>query len=211
MATYDLTVAPQIVAVTLRGNTAVYESPLTGNMQTLDRGGLHWVFQYTWTAIFGDDAADMRALVAALRSQANRVRVKVYDNPKRGAYGGTPLVAGASQTGSSLTIDGASNSITDWIKAGDYFSVDVNGEHELKMATADANSDGTGNVTLNFEPALRDSPLDNAAIWVEDGTLPKPGGVFILSDPDATWSSRPTATNRTSVSLQFTEDVYATQ
>ncbi len=208
MSTVNLIVTPQIVVMMLRGNTGVYESPLIGSMQTVDRGGLHWILTYTWTELRGDDRAEMMGLVAELRGQANRARVKVFDNPKRGAYGGTPLVNGASQTGSVLIVDGA-GTVTDWIKRGDYFSVDVNGEHELKMATADASSSG-GAVTLNFEPRLRFSPLNNAAIFVEDGTLPKPNGVFLLTNPETNWSSRPAlADGRTAMSLQFTEDVFA--
>ena len=212
MATIDLiSKAPNTVAVMMRGNTGVYESPLSGNFQTIDRGGLHWVLQYAWSELKEDDAAEMRGIVALLRAQANRIRVPVYDNPKRGLYGGTPLVDTAGQTGSSLLVKGCSNNITNWIRRGDYFSVDVNGEHELKMCTQDASSSPTGNTILNFEPRLRASPLDNAAIWVEDGVLSKPQGVFMLAEPETMWSARPSQVNRTAIQLQFTEDVFISQ
>jgi hypothetical protein len=211
MTTYNLTVTPKYVAMTLRGNTAVYESPLTGSMQTVDRGGLSWLIAYTYTDMRNDDRAELMGLIAALRAQANRVRVSVYDNPKRGAYGGTPLVNGASQTGSSIDLKGLSTTVTDWIKAGDYFSIDVNGEHELKMATADASSDGSGLITVAFEPRLRASPLDNAAVYVEDGVLSKPQGVFMLTTPETQWMSRPSKVGRTTLTLQLSEDVFATQ
>ena len=82
------------------------------------------------------------------------------------------------------------------------------------MATADASSDGLGNVTLTFEPRLRFSPLDNAAIFVEDGVLSKPQGVFILTNQEQVWSSLPAATpqsRRSAVGLELREDVFATQ
>jgi hypothetical protein len=210
MSIFDLTVTPNIVGMMLRGNTGSFESPLTGTKQTIDRGGLHWVITYTWTALRGDDRGEMLGLVAALRAQANRVRVKVYDNPKRGAYGGTPLVAAAAQTGSSINLDGCSVGVTNWIRKGDYFSIDVNGEHELKMATADASSNGAGLITIAFEPRLRFSPLNNAAVYVQDGTLPRPQGVFMLSKPENLWSSQPSLNGRTAMSLEFSEDVFAT-
>jgi len=65
-----------------------------------------------------------------------------------GAGGGTPLVDGGSQSGTSLNTDGWSASVTGVIKAGDCFTianVDV-----LFRATADANSGaGTGDTTIS--------------------------------------------------------------
>ena len=92
------------------------------------------------------------------------------------------------------------------------FSIDVNGEHELKMATIDANSDGAGLVVLTFTPRIRAAPLDNAAIFVEDGVLTKPQGIFVLQNADTGWSSRPGFPSKiSSMSLAMTEDVFATQ
>jgi hypothetical protein len=211
MSTIDLDITPKWVVMELRGNTGVFESPLTGNFQTVDRGGLYWYLAYTFNEMRGDDRAELMGIMAALRSQANRLRVQVYDNPRRGSYGGTPLVAGASQTGSSINIDGCSATVTNWIRRGDYFSIDVNGEHELKMATADADTNGSGAITIAFEPRLRASPLDNAAVYVEDLTLPKPQGVFMNAESASQWSSRPGTNGRSTMTLTMQEDVYITQ
>jgi len=69
------------------------------------------------------------------------------------------LVKGASQTGTSLTADGYPNSKL-IVGDGQYFQLGV----QLLQATADANSDGTGNVTLNFWPVIKTSPADNDVI-----------------------------------------------
>lgn len=212
MSILDLSEVPNLVAMQLSGNTGVFQSPLNGSIQTLDRGGLRWESQYTFSKLRGDARANLMGTLAGLRGQSNRLRVPVYDNAKRGLYGGTPLVFGASQTGNSINLDGATFSITDWIRKGDYLSIDVNGEHELKMATADASSDGAGLITVSFEPRLRTSPLNNAVVYVEDGVLPKPRGIFILTDPNALWTSRPgQPTHISVVSLAMTEDLFATQ
>lgn len=212
MSILDLSEVPNLVAMQLSGNTGIFQSPLNGSIQTLDRGGLRWEAQYTFSKLRGDARANLIGTLAGLRAQANRLRVPVYDNAKRGLYGGTPTVDGASQTGNSINLADLSNNITDWIRKGDYFSIDVNGEHELKMATADASSNGTGLITVSFEPRLRTSPLDNAVVYVEDDVLPKPRGIFILTDPNALWSSRPGSPSHISVvSLAMTEDLFATQ
>ena len=54
------------------------------------------------------------------------------------------------------------------MKAGDFFSVNS----ELKMVTADATSDGSGNLTINFVPSLRSSPSDDAALTLSNPVVP---------------------------------------
>ena len=214
MSIYDLTPVPRSSTMRPQGNTGLFPSPLIASATTLDRGGQKWHAVYNYPNISGPKRALLMGLIARLRGQAHRLRVPIYDNPRQGAYGGTPLVNGASQTGSAIAIDGLSNNITDWIKAGDYFSVEVNGEHELKMCTVDANSNGSGQIAvLNFEPRLRASPLNNAVIFVQDGILSRPQGIFVLSSGNAGWTSSPfqSTTEISQIVLAMTEDVFATQ
>jgi hypothetical protein len=88
-----------------------------------------------------------------------------------GAGGGTPLVAGGSQTGTSLTIDGCSNSITRWAAGGDV--IKIAGLNQIFRIRDDANSNGSGQVTLTIAPpiAAGGSPADNAAITRSGCTL----------------------------------------
>lgn len=122
----------------------------------------------------------MQAFIVALNGQENRFSCQDHTLTQRGPLGGTPLVNGASQVGSALVIDGCTPSITGWGKAGDQFQVG----NELKMLTADCNTDSGGATTLVFKPALRVSPADNAAIIVSS-----PKGLWMLSGPSNDWSS----------------------
>lgn len=211
MTVFDLNQTPSTVAMEIIGNTGLFASPLIASAQTLGRS-TKWSARYTFNVLRDDDRADLMGTIASLKGQDNRLRVLVFDNAKRGAYGGTPLVNGAGQTGFTLNIKDASIGITNWIRKGDYFSVDVNGEHELKMATDDASSDGAGLVVLTFTPRLRAAPLGDAVIFVEDGVLTKPQGIFLLASADTGWSSRPGFPSKvSSMSLSMTEDVFATQ
>lgn len=108
-----------------------------------------------------------------------------------GQQGGTPLVNGAAQTGSSLVTDGWSLAAANRLKAGDVFTIaavyKVNpitkqstGELQQFVVTADAASDAGGNATLSISPAIVTSggnqnvdaaPADNAAITVLQGAL----------------------------------------
>lgn len=213
MTIYDLSITPTRVAMSLQTNTGAFPSPLSPGIQTITRSASRWVATYTFSNMRGDDRAELLALIAKLRGQEHRVRLPVWDNPKRGVYGGSPLVWGAGQSGGSINIDSAALSVTDYIKAGDYFSIIVNGEPELKMAVADGDTNGSGQISgLTFEPRLRAVPADNAAIHVEDGVLPTPAGIFFLSEAETGWQSRPGASSKISdIVLQFNEDTFATQ
>jgi hypothetical protein len=209
MAIFDLTQSPSSLSMELVANTALFSSPLIASAQTLDRGGLKWRATLNFTNISKAKRAELMGLAAACRGQANRLRVPVHDNPARGV-GTSATVSGASQTGSSLNLAGAGTQ-TNWIRAGDYLSVDVGGEHELKMCTADANSSG-GAVTVNFEPRLRASPANAAAVYVGNtGNVPE--GIFVLDTNIIGWSSEPFQSTSPLTQMVWTllEDVFATQ
>lgn len=91
-------------------------------------------------------------------------------------------VAGGSQAGSSLAIDGLPGSTAALARAGDM--IQVNGE--LKRLTADINSDSAGGAQALFEPALRAAPPDDAAVVFRSAM-----GRFVLEDESAGWGSRP--------------------
>jgi hypothetical protein len=154
-------------------NTQTFTSPLTKAVQRIKLGGDRWNATYTLPAMNRDKAAAWKAFFDLLEGSANRFNAYDPDcTTPRGTGTGAPLINGGSQTGSTLVIDGCTHSVV-FLKAGDYFS--VNGE--LKRMTSDALTDGSGNATLNFKPALRATPADNALITVQ-----KPTCTMILAD-----------------------------
>lgn len=183
MATYAFpAVTPNEMSVQLQSNTQIFRSPFTNAIQTLDRGGEFIVASLNFRNLTTADKGLLVGWLARMNGQQHRTSLPFHAIDNQGAFGGTPLVNGASQLGKTLIVDGCSNSITDWIKAGDFFS--VNGE--MKIATLDASSDGSGNITLTFSPRLRTSPADNDAIETTN-----PTGVFMLSDSTQGASLRP--------------------
>ena len=199
MATYTFpSVTPNESTVELVSNTAIFQSPLSGAIQTIDRSGERLVMTLFYRSLTTANRALLVSFIAKMNGHQHRATVPFHAVDNQGAFGGTPLVNGASQTGNSLDIDGASNNITGWIKAGDFFS--VNGE--LKIATADANSDGSGNVTLSFAPRLRTSPSDGASVETT-----APSGTFLLMDSRQGWNYRPGKFS--DFTLKFVEDIAA--
>jgi hypothetical protein len=103
-----------------------------------------------------------------------------------GPLGGTPLVNGASQTGSSLITDGWTAAAAARLKKGDIFTIagvfavnpqsrQSTGKLRQFVVTADTSSDGAGAATIPIYPAMTASgayqtitaaPADNAALTV---------------------------------------------
>jgi hypothetical protein len=106
-----------------------------------------------------------------------------------GGLGGTPLVNGASQTGTSLITDGWTAAAANRLRRGDVFTIanvfavnpltrQSTGKLAQFVVTADVSSDGSGNATIPIFPAITTSgayqtvtaaPADNAAITVLTG------------------------------------------
>ena len=103
-----------------------------------------------------------------------------------GPVGGTPLITGASQTGSLLVTDGWTAAAAARLNQGDVFTIagvySVNpqnrqstGQLQQFVVTANVSSDGAGNATIPVSPAVvptgafqnvTNSPADNATITV---------------------------------------------
>lgn len=180
MTTYAFpSLVPSRTAWSLVSNTAVFGDPLKGAVQTLARPGAKWAVSLSFDLLTDDDRGALQAFLVKLRGMENRFTMHDFGYVPAGSPGGTPLVNGASQTGTSLITDGWTISTT-VLKAGDWFA--VNGE--LKKVIADVTSDGSGNATITFEPALRASPSDGAAITTTD-----PSATFMLANSRSGWTN----------------------
>lgn len=183
MATFFFpSIEPSFVRWQLKSNTGVQVSPHTGAIKTISRGGERWVAELQFLDLRGDEKAEMKAFFSRLLGQTHRFFLRDHSSINRGAFGGSPLVAGASQTGSSIDIDGLDTSVSDWIRGGDMFS--VNGE--LKMAVRDQDSLFDGTMSLDFVPRLRTSPPDNDIVVTTAAE-----GVFLLQADEASWTNKP--------------------
>ena len=186
-------ISPNGVEWQLISNTQSFTSPLDKTVQTLELPGARWMATLSFNNLTDADARILLAFLAALRGQSGRFTMHDHSHPTpSGIATGTPLVAGASQTGGTLVTDGWTPSQTGILKAGDYLG--VNGE--LHMVIADADSDVSGNATFSIEPPLRASPADNAAI-----TVNSPTATFrLMDDGQARWKATPGYINSMTIS-----------
>lgn len=155
--------------------TQVFVSPLTQQAQTSELPGTSWRAVLSYNALSDANALLLEAFVEALNGVAGRFYLwdMAHENPK-GVGTGTPLVKTLALAGAKIMYTkGWTISQTGILLKGDKFAVN----DELKRMTANANSDGAGDATLNFTPALR----KNAAIDLPL-TVIKPKCVMRLLD-----------------------------
>jgi len=165
------------IQILARGAVAVSESPVSFAQQAVSLGGQAWGAHVSLPAM---NRADAEVWVSFLLRLRGRLGTFTMGDPtgatSRGIaswWAGTPLVKGASQTGGSVVIDGVPASQTAYLMAGDYTQIGTS----LHKVLEDANSDATGQATLNIWPDLRSSPADNAAVTVKNAV-----GLFRLTD-----------------------------
>lgn len=163
---------PRAAAWRLRSAVEVSTSPYDFQLQTHINAGARWEVEITLPKLTEAEARDWIAFLAACNGQQRSFYLgpSLFSTPS-GNAGGTPLVRGASQTGSSLITDGWTGSTANILKAGDFFQV----ENRLYMNLQNVSTNSGGEATLDISPPLRSSPADNAPI-----TTSSPKGIFVL-------------------------------
>lgn len=117
--------------------------------------------------------------------QSQNINVHTAGAGPRLHPGDTLLVNGAVSSGSSIVMDGASFTVTDYFVVGDVFSItgvnSVNpitrqstGQAMQFVVTANAASDGGGNITVSVSPSIVSStasPLQNVSVAVPNNAV----------------------------------------
>ena len=178
-----------IQQIHLKGNsvTALSQSPFTLSQQVQVFPGQQWTADVTLATLTRADAEVWNAFLLSLNGYQGTFLLgdPAGVNP-RGVGTGTPLVNGGTQSGNELVTDGWSDSITNILKAGDWFHMVVNSRYRLHKVLQNTNSDGSGNATLTIWPSLRESPPDNTSLVINNAQ-----GQFRLSAPATDWSITP--------------------
>jgi hypothetical protein len=181
-----------IQSMTLRAkNTvAMSVSPFTYAQQAVAHSGQIWEADIKLPSMKRKDAEEWVAFLLSLRGMLGTFKLgDSVGATARGALGGTPVVNGGSQLGGVLNINGASNSVTNWLKAGDYIQLGTEGTATLHKVLKNASSDGSGNVSLDIWPYIASSPSSGAAV-VTSNTY----GRFRLASNEQNWDINHAAT-----------------
>ena len=157
-------------------------SPNSFDSQVQEWSGQRWTVDVQLPPLTRDQARLWIAFLAALRGP--RGTFYVFDPATILPYGpasGTPRVNGAGQTGNVLVTDGWTPSISGILKAGDKFQLG----NFLYMVLQDADSNGSGQATLDIWPRLRSATVDDESLITV-----KPKGIFRLPNQiNQLWSA----------------------
>lgn len=181
--------APGFRGVRLAGSASVghSRSPFTLESQVYAHQGQIWRGELQLPTMQRAEAEAWIAFLLSLNGRQGTFLMGIAGaETPRGAIGGTPLVNGGSQSGQTLVLDGASNTITGWLMAGDYVQLGSGLDTHLHKVLVDADSDGSGNVTLDIWPRLRASPADDSAVVVSSAL-----GLWRLDTNDIPWDLSP--------------------
>lgn len=171
--------APRSITPRLITARAELRSAFGGSVQRINRLGSRWAFDVELPPMTHAAALDWVDLL----TEADTAILNLPEPGITIGSPGTPLVNGASQTGSSLVTDGWTNGYV--IPKGKWFSVSVSSLLYLYQTTAAVTANGSGQATLTVRPMLRASPADNAALNVNpakvEGFVSVPDGAFGIS------------------------------
>jgi hypothetical protein len=192
------TIGIESITLSAYNATATSESPFTYKQQVFSHTGQKWMASVTIPTVHRDRAEDWVGFLLALKGQ---VGTFLLGDPNctspRGSASvtpGTPVVAGASQTGDTLAIDGLPTSVTGYLKRGDYIQLGSGSTTTLHKVLTDVDTDGSGAATLDIWPNLRSSPANNATVTLEDCK-----GRFRLVNPVSSWG----IDNQSTYSISF--------
>lgn len=104
--------------------------------------------------------------------------------PRRGTTTGV-TVRGSGQSGSTLLVNTAQTSETNWASRGDWLQIGVGSNSRLYKVTMPANTNGSGYANLEIWPSLRASPVDGQVI-----NMSNPKGLFRLSSGTFNYSEQ---------------------
>lgn len=170
---------------------ATNQSEFTYAKQIYRHPGERWRMVASLPALERDDAEEWKAFLLALDGPFGTFLAgdAVYEaKGPRGSWLLTSSPAGplvltttaARQT--SLPLYGFVPSQTNVVRKGDYIQLGTGTSARLHAVVEDANSNSSGEVTLEIRPATRVSiPADTTVVWQS------PKGCFRLRENDASW------------------------
>lgn len=160
------------------------ESPFTLTQQTQQHQGQRWEADIELPPMKRADAEAWVAFLLKLKGRWGTflLRDSVSGTP-RGSWAGSPLVKGAhAANANAVTIDGLTAGVGT-VSEGDWIQFGSGTSTRLHKSLTTATANGSGEVTLDIWPNLRESLADNAAIVTSNAV-----GTFRLASNMRSWS-----------------------
>lgn len=134
-----------------------------------------WTLEWQWPQMKHAQAEAVIAWLISLRGQIGTFRYRPRQSVASNLSGRTLAVAGYAYN-NAISVGGWAAGGSTLLRAGQFFQV---GDQLLRITDAAKNADGSGRVTISFEPELRRNVAAGAAV-----NFANPAGLFRLASPD---------------------------
>ncbi len=167
-----------------RSAAALTQSPFSYGGQTQAHSGQIWAADLDLPTMRREQADEWVSWLVSLNGPVGTFLLGDPDaKTPRGSAAttpGVPVVDGAGQSGEALSVRGLPVSAAGYLLNGSYFQVGSGSTARFHRLLEDVDSDGSGNATFTFKPAIRSAPADGAAIVVANtvGLFRLPGSQF---------------------------------
>lgn len=157
--------SPKRVRLYSANTVGVARSPYTHKTQVQAFSGQSWLADVTMPEMMREDAEAYNAFLLALQGQEGTFYLgDTLGRQPRGNAGGSPKVKGAGQVGNSIVTDGWAENVTGILLKGDYVQIGT-GLHKMLN---DADTNGSGEATLDLWPRMAQPTTDNETIVTEN-------------------------------------------
>jgi len=161
-------------------------SPFTFAGQAQEFTGKMWQATVTLPAMKRAAAEEWIAFLLSLKGQVGTFNMgdPVAAMPRGSARNADNIsLNGALTSGSEIVMDGGVQNQTGYLKAGDYLQIGTGPTQQLFKVLADANTNGTGDITVDVWPNVRTSIANDALVTVQSTK-----GIFRLASNETNWS-----------------------
>lgn len=164
-------ILPDSLDVTLVSNNALFESPITGNTQTVELNGARLRLSMGFNSMTEKNSREVWSILMQLNGVAGRIYMRDYSAyPVKVHPNSKPVIMQNTQSKKYYKTKGwVANSTV--LNIGDYISVN----DELKVVVQTVVSNDKGEADIYVSPNVRFFPKDNTPVIVD-----KPYGLFRL-------------------------------
>ncbi|MGV7119550.1 hypothetical protein [Sphingopyxis sp. 550A] len=180
MITLPDAVVPNGIDIALIDFGGILRPPLGGPIQRVNRLGNRFRASVSLPPI--PNAELGRVVVSRLiRAKTEGIRLELPLASVDQGSPGNPLINGAGQTGSAITVDGLRPGYG--YSEGFWLNIVTGGRFYLYNVAGSGKANGSGQATIPIAPALRKSPADNDAIHLQKPMIEG----FVIGD-EVAWS-----------------------
>ena len=174
------------IELTATNAVSYSRSPFTFAGQAQEFTGKMWQATVTLPAMKRAAAEEWIAFLLSLKGQVGTFNLgdPMAETPRGSARNADNIsINGALTSGSEIVMDGGVQNQTGYLKSGDYLQIGTGPTQQLFKVLADANTNGTGQITVDVWPNVRTSIANDALVTVQSTK-----GIFRLASNETNWS-----------------------